>query len=245
MYHFFARQENINDDHILIDGADVNHLKNVLRIKCGEKIILSSGDNVDYYCTISEINDDSVIASIDETDTRGRELPSRIYLFQGLPKGDKMELIIQKAVELGAYGIIPVAMKRSVMKLDSKKAESKVKRWNAISESAAKQSKRSIIPAVHDVMTFAQAAEYAKTLDMVLLPYECADGMQATKDKLSSIKPGSSIGIFIGPEGGFDGSELTIAHDAGFDVITLGRRILRTETAGMMLLSVLMYQLED
>ena len=170
---------------------------------------------------------------------------SRIYLFQGLPKGDKMELIIQKAVELGAYGIIPVAMKRSVMKLDSKKAESKVKRWNAISESAAKQSKRSIIPAVHDVMTFAQAAEYAKTLDMVLLPYECADGMQATKDKLSSIKPGSSIGIFIGPEGGFDGSELTIAHDAGFDVITLGRRILRTETAGMMLLSVLMYQLED
>ena len=245
MYHFFVEARQKDGETIRITGTDVNHIGNVLRMHPGEQILISDEDRTDYLCEIAQIGRDEVLAMILETRSENHELPSKIVLFQGLPKADKMELIIQKAVELGAYGIIPVAMKRSVMKLDSKKAESKVKRWNAISESAAKQSKRSIIPAVHDVMTFAQAAEYAKTLDMVLLQYECADGMQATKDKLSSIKPGSSIGIFIGPEGGFDGSELTVAHDAGFDVITLGRRILRTETAGMMLLSVLMYQLED
>ena len=245
MYHFFARQENIFDDYILIDGADVNHLKNVLRVKTGEKILMSSGDNTDYYCTISEIRDNEIIAEIEKVDEEGRELSSKIYLFQGLPKGDKMELIIQKAVELGVYEVVPVAMKRSVVKLDDRKAEGKVKRWNAIAESAAKQSKRSIIPAVKDVMTFEKAAEYAKQLDMVLLPYECAKGMQATKKIINSIKKGQSIGIFIGPEGGFDGSELTVADDNEFNVITLGRRILRTETAGMMVLSVLMYHLEE
>lgn len=245
MYHFFAKKENIFDKYILIDGDDVNHLKNVLRIRSGERIIMSSGENVDYYCVISDIEDDKIIASIESVDEEGRELPSKIYLFQGLPKGDKMEFIIQKAVELGAYEVIPVAMKRSVVKLDGKKSEAKVKRWNAIAESAAKQSKRSQLPIVREVMTFRQAADYAKTLDMVIMPYECADGMEATKELINSIIPGKSIGIFIGPEGGFDGEELTAAYEGKFNIVTLGKRILRTETAGMMLLSVLMYNLEE
>lgn len=245
MYHFFAKKENIFENYILIDGDDVKHLRNVLRIRPGERIIMSSGENIDYYCVVSDIEEDRIIASIESVDKEGRELPVRIYLFQGLPKGDKMEFIIQKAVELGAYEIIPVAMKRSVVKLDSKKSESKVKRWNLIAESAAKQSKRSVLPLVNDVMTFKQAAEYAKKLDIVLMPYECADGMQAAKELINSIKPGQSVGIFIGPEGGFDGEELTAAHDNKFSIITLGKRILRTETAGMMLLSVLMYNLEE
>lgn len=245
MYHFFAKKENIFENYILIDGDDVKHLRNVLRIRPGERIIMSSGENIDYYCVVSDIEEDRIIASIESVDKEGRELPVRIYLFQGLPKGDKMEFIIQKAVELGAYEIIPVAMKRSVVKLDSKKSESKVKRWNLIAESAAKQSKRSVLPLVNDVMTFKQAAEYAKKLDIVLMPYECADGMQSTKELINSIKPGQSVGIFIGPEGGFDGEELTAAHDNKFSIITLGKRILRTETAGMMLLSVLMYNLEE
>lgn len=245
MYHFFAKKENIFENYILIDGDDVKHLRNVLRIRPGERIIMSSGENIDYYCVVSDIEEDRIIASIESVDKEGRELPVRIYLFQGLPKGDKMEFIIQKAVELGAYEIIPVAMKRSVVKLDSKKSESKVKRWNLIAESAAKQSKRSVLPLVNDVMTFKQAAEYAKKLDIVLMPYECADGMQSTKELINSIRPGQSVGIFIGPEGGFDGEELTAAHDNKFSIITLGKRILRTETAGMMLLSVLMYTLEE
>lgn len=245
MYHFFAKKENIFENYILIDGDDVKHLRNVLRIRPGERIIMSSGENIDYYCVVSDIEEDRIIASIESVDKEGRELPVRIYLFQGLPKGDKMEFIIQKAVELGAYEIIPVAMKRSVVKLDSKKSESKVKRWNLIAESAAKQSKRSVLPLVNDVMTFKQAAEYAKKLDIVLMPYECADGMQSTKELINSIRPGQSVGIFIGPEGGFDGEELTAAHDNKFSIITLGKRILRTETAGMMLLSVLMYNLEE
>jgi len=244
MYHFFAKHENIFDNYILIDGEDVNHMKNVLRMNENDKILISSGDNIDYHCYISKIESNRIIANIELIDEEGKELPSKIYLFQGLPKADKMELIIQKAVELGAFEIVPVAMKRCVVKLDKKKEDTKLKRWNGISESAAKQSKRSIIPNVSNVMTYKEAIEYAKKLDIVLLPYECAEGMSETKRIISSIEPGLSIGIFIGPEGGFDMSELDIAMKSDFKVITLGKRILRTETAGLMVLSVLMFELE-
>lgn len=244
MYHFFAKHENVFKDYILIDGEDVNHMKNVLRMKENDKILISSGDNIDYHCYISKMDDDSIIASIESVDEEGKELPSKIYLFQGLPKADKMELIIQKAVELGAFEIIPVAMKRSIVKLDKKKEDSKIKRWQGISESAAKQSKRSIIPNVSNVMNYKEAIAYANQLDIVLLPYECAEGMSETKKIISSIEPGKSIGIFIGPEGGFDLLELDAALQSGFKVITLGKRILRTETAGLTILSVLMFELE-
>lgn len=245
MYHFFAEHENIHDTYIDIYGSDVNHIKNVLRFKEQDKLLVSSGDNVDYSCHISEMREDYIRADIDSVDERGKELQSKIYLFQGLPKGDKMELIIQKAVELGAFQVIPVAMKRSVVKLDAKKAESKVKRWNAISESAAKQSKRSIIPEVAQVMTYKEAVKKAAECDIKLLPYECAEGMSKTKKIINELKPGQSVAIFIGPEGGFDSGELDVATEAGCEIITLGKRILRTETAGMMLLSVLMYHFEE
>lgn len=245
MYHFFAEHENIHDTYIDITGSDVNHIKNVLRFTVGDEFLISSGDNTDYYCHIAEMTDEYIRADIDRVDEEGRELPSKIYLFQGLPKGDKMELIIQKCIELGVYQIIPVAMKRSVVKLDAKKADSKVKRWNAIAESAAKQSKRSIMPEVTMPVTFKEAVKMAAELDVKLLPYECADGMEKTKKLISQIKPGQSIAVFIGPEGGFDQTELDMALDAGCEIITLGKRILRTETAGMMLASVLMYTLED
>ncbi len=222
MYHFFAEHENIHDSYIDIVGSDVNHIKNVLRFKEGDKLLISSGDNVDYECSIASMSDEYIRADILSKDEQGKELPSRIILFQGLPKADKMELIIQKAVELGAYSVVPVAMKRSVVKLDAKKAKAKVERWNGIALSAAKQSKRSI-----------------------QLPYECAEGMEKTRKVIEEIGHGESVGIFIGPEGGFDRSELDEAVNAGCEIITLGKRILRTETAGMMLLSVLMYNMEE
>jgi len=172
------------------------------------------------------------------------ELASRLILFQGLPKGDKMEWIVQKAVELGAYRIVPFAAKRSVVKLDQKKAGKKRERWQAIAKGAAEQSKRGIVPQVQDVMSFQEAMNYAKELDVVLVPYELQEGMKATEAVISKIEPGQSVGIFIGPEGGFDESEIEQAKEAGAIPITLGKRILRTETAGLTTLSILMYHLE-
>ena len=245
MYHFFSEHEHIHDTYIDIVGSDVNHIKNVLRLKTGDSLLISSGDNIDYTCHIAQIDEEHIRADIDSVDERGRELASKIYLFQGLPKADKMELVIQKAVELGAFEVIPVAMKRSVVKLDAKKAESKVKRWNAIAESAAKQSKRSILPQVSDVVTFAQAVKMASEMDLKLVPYELAEGMEQTKQLIESVKPGQRIAIFIGPEGGFDPEEIRTATEAAIQPITLGKRILRTETAGFTTIAWLMYQLEN
>lgn len=245
LYHFFAEHENIFETYINITGSDINHIKNVLRLKEGDMLLISSGDNMDYTCRIAKLDSESIRADIVSADAKGRELPAKIYLFQGLPKSDKMELIIQKAVELGVYEVIPVMMKRSVVRLGEKKAQSKQERWNAISVSAAKQSKRSIIPKVADVMTFKEALEYAGQIDHLLLPYECADGMAKTKAVINGLQEGKSVGVFIGPEGGFDRDELDMALEHGCEIITLGKRILRTETAGLMLLSVLMYHFEQ
>lgn len=145
----------------------------------------------------------------------------------------------------GSFSVIPVETKRCVVKLDAKKAAKKVVRWQQIAESAAKQSKRMLIPEIHEVMTYKQALEFAKQLDVKLIPYELAKGMKETREILSEIKPGQSVGIFIGPEGGFEEEEVAKALEAGAHAITLGRRILRTETAGLAILSVLMFQLEN
>ena len=176
----------------------------------------------------------------------GRELPSRIWLFQGLPKSDKMEFIIQKAVELGAAGIVPVTTRNTVVKLDPKKEEAKVKRWQAIAESAAKQSKRSLVPRVSGIMTLKEAFDYVESqgFSVRLIPYEHEAGMDGTKTELDAAGPGQDIAVFIGPEGGFDEREIELALSKGVRPISLGRRILRTETAGLALLSVLMMRLE-
>ena len=245
MYHFFAEHENIHDSYIDIVGSDVNHIKNVLRFKEGDKLLISSGDNVDYECSIASMSDEYIRADILSKDEQGKELPSRIILFQGLPKADKMELIIQKAVELGVHEVIPVATRRAVVKLDRKKEESKLKRWNAIAESAATQSGRMMIPQVHSVLTMKEAFAYAKGFEVNLIPYELAEGMKETRAILEQVKPGMRVGIFIGPEGGFDVEEVESAMAEGIHPITLGRRILRTETAGMTMLSILMFQLEQ
>ncbi|MDO4321839.1 MAG: 16S rRNA (uracil(1498)-N(3))-methyltransferase [Lachnospiraceae bacterium] len=245
MYHFFVTPEQIGEREIRIEGGDINHIRNVLRMEPGEQITVSSGeDKKEYRCEIFQIEEDCVTARIMWVQEADTELPSRICLFQGLPKGDKMELIIQKAVELGVHEIVPVATKRAVVKLDKKKAEAKGKRWNAISESAAKQSKRMIVPEVKPVMTFAEAAAYAKEYAVRLIPYELAEGMERTREIFAGIRPGDSVAVFIGPEGGFDEAEIEAAKEAGLCPITLGRRILRTETAGMTVLSVLMLQLD-
>lgn len=245
MQHFFVMPSQISGNRIIITGNDVNHIKNVLRMKIGEEISVSNGeDNNDYRCEIAEISEDEIICNLMFIKEDGLELPSKIYLFQGLPKSDKMELIIQKAVELGVYEIIPVATKRAVVKLDEKKAKQRVLRWQAISEAAAKQSKRGVIPTVHDVMTFKEALKYAGELDIVAIPYELAENMAKTKEWIEKAIDKKSIGIFIGPEGGFAEEEIELAMANNAEPISLGKRILRTETAGMTVLSILMYHLE-
>ena len=247
MQRFFVEPSQIDEGahQIHITGSDVKHIVNVLRMKTGEELWISDGDKKEYHCTIEAIDAEEVCLHILYSQEPDYELPNKIYLFQGIPKADKMELIIQKAVELGACQVIPVETKRCVVRLNGKKAAKKVERWQQIAESEAKQSKRMLIPSVHPVMTFKDALAWAKELDVRLIPYELAQGMAETKALLSEIRPGQSIGIFIGPEGGFEEKEIEAAIDAGVSPITLGKRILRTETAGLAILSVLMFQLEQ
>lgn len=244
MYHFFVTQQQIGEEIITITGSDVNHIKNVLRMKTGEEVLISNGVDKDYLCRIEALDSEAVTARILSVDEEGTELPVKIYLFQGLPKQEKMELIIQKAVELGAYQVIPVAAKRSVVKLDAKKEEAKVRRWNTIAESAAKQSKRIVIPEVTGVMSVKEALSYASGFDVKLIPYENARGMTATREQVEAVRAGMSIAVFIGPEGGFEEAEVEAASAAGFYPVSLGKRILRTETAGLTMLSILMYHME-
>lgn len=244
MHHFFVSSEQIYNKEVIITGPDVNHIKNVLRMKPGEQVEVNDGEGIRHLCELENVDSDSVRLRILDTREADTELSSKLYLFQGLPKGDKMEMIVQKAVELGVYEIIPVATKRAVVKLDEKKAAKKTIRWNGIAESGAKQSGRSLIPQVADVMTFAEALAFAEELDVTLIPYEKAEGMQETRRVIEQIVPGQSVGIFIGPEGGFEEQEVDQAIRHGAVLITLGRRILRTETAGLAALSILMYHLE-
>lgn len=238
MFNFFTENEKQNGCYI-ISGTDYNHIKNVLRMEIGETLLVSSNGKSDL-CEIKEFQNDCVLVKVIEEDYQTTELSLQIYLFQGLPKSDKMELIIQKCVELGVYGIVPVQMNRCVVKLDDKKKKSKISRWQSISESAAKQSKRNIIPKVYDCMSYKNAVEFAKTFDLILVPYENEEGMTATKNALECLKSVKSVGIFIGSEGGFESSEIELIKKAGGKVISLGKRILRTETAAITAVSMCM-----
>ncbi|MDO4333245.1 MAG: 16S rRNA (uracil(1498)-N(3))-methyltransferase [Eubacteriales bacterium] len=246
MYQFFVEPSQIQGKRIVITGSDVNHIKNVLRMKVGEEIAVSNGtDGKEYRCGIEAFEEDEVICTLRFIKEDGLELPARVTLFQGLPKADKMEFIVQKMVELGVYRIVPVATKRAVVKLDVKKAKAKVARWQAIAEAAAKQSKRRIVPEIGDVCTMKEALARTAAMDMKLIPYELSERMARTRELIEKAAPGQEIAIFIGPEGGFEEEEVSMAKEAGFVPITLGKRILRTETAGLTVMAWLMYRLEE
>ncbi len=243
MYNFFVSSNQKQNDRYFITDGDFNHIKNVLRMAVGDTFLVSD-NGVSSLCEIESFEGNTVIAKILEKNYYDTTLPIKIYLFQGLPKGDKMELIIQKCVELGVEGIIPVEMARCVVKLDEKKKKSKQQRWQSISESAAKQSKRNTIPEIYPVISYNQALEKAKELDVVLVPYESKNGMEDTKNALGQIKSGMSVGIFVGSEGGFEESEIEKALENGGNIISLGKRILRTETAAITATSMCMLYAE-
>lgn len=245
MKRFFVNPDQIDENHIRMTGSDVSHIRQVLRMKKGDELWVSDGEKKEYHCVIQETGEEEILLEILYAQEPDYELPSKIYLFQGLPKGDKMEWIIQKTVELGVREIIPVAAKRCVVRLDEKKAVKKQARWQEIAKSAAKQSRRLLVPQIRPVCSFEEALAYGSRMDVKLIPYELAEGMDYTRKVIREIQPGQSIGIFIGPEGGFAPEEAQRAKEAGVLPVTLGKRILRTETAGMAVLSVLMFQLEE
>lgn len=243
MHNFFVNENQKQGDRYFINGTDFNHIKNVLRMSVGDTFLVSEC-GVSNLCEIESFENDSVIAKILEENYNDTSLPIKIHLFQGLPKGDKMELIIQKCVELGVHEIIPVEMNRCVVKIEEKKKKNKQARWQAISESAAKQSKCNMIPEIFEILTYKQALEKAKDIDLLLVPYESKNGMEDTKNALNEIKSGMSVGILIGPEGGFDEKEINEALEMGGKVISLGKRILRTETAAITSVSMCMLHAE-
>ena len=227
MHRFFVEEPGMAEDSMTITGGDVNHIKNVLRMSVGDHICVINGqNNKEYDCEIISIGNEEIETKICEIRESDQELENHIVLFQGLPKSDKMELIIQKAVELGVYKIVPVSTERTVVKLDAKKEANKRKRWMNISESAAKQSGRLYIPEVTQVVSYTEALAMAEKMDVRLIPYELA------------------VAVFIGPEGGFESGEIEKAMETGVQPITLGKRILRTETAGLVTLAMLVYNLE-
>lgn len=244
MQHFFADPSQISAGRVRLTGPDVNHMKNVLRMKTGEDVRINDGNGKSYLCCIEQYEDNEAVLTVLKELNGENELSSRIWLFQGLPKGDKMEWIVQKAVELGVYSVVPFEAKRSIVRLDEKKAEKKQIRWQAIAKGAAEQSGREIIPQVSRPVSWREALKLAEELDVVLIPYELEEGMASTGQLISRIRPGQSVGVFIGPEGGFEESEIREACEVGMHPVSLGKRILRTETAGLAALSILMYHLE-
>lgn len=249
MHHFFSDQ--ISDDGIRISGQDARHIQQVLRLAAGDMIEVSCGERV-YSCEITGFENDEVVTVIRDISDAAAELPVRITLYQGLPKKDKLELIIQKTVELGVSRIVPVMMHRSVVQLTNDKAKKRTERYQSIAEAAAKQSRRGVIPDVSEPLSMDKAVEQAKTAcDMILLPYENAKGMEHSRKVIEQICKGvyertiNSIGFFIGPEGGFEPSEVELLKRAGAEIISLGNRILRTETAGITMMSVWGFMLDE
>ncbi len=245
MHCFYCEPGNVAEKQITITGTDVNHIKNVLRMRIGEELMVCDGTGMEYTCRILDFPAGEVALSILKAEKASTELPVRLKLYQGLPKKDKMELIIQKAVELGAVEIIPVMTKRCIVKLeDDKKEAKKLERWQAIAESAAKQSGRGILPTVSRVLHYKEAVKKASAEGMTLIPYELAEGMKSLKEAAAEASKQQVVSVFIGPEGGFEEAEVEFAGENGVIPVSLGKRILRTETAGFTTLSILMYEIE-
>ena len=245
MAKFFVNPEDVSEDTIIIKGADVNHIKNVLRLPIGKEILINDRQGHDYECIIKEIHAEIVTAQIIQASDNSTEPAVDTVLFQSLVKGEKMEFVIQKSVEIGVTKIVPLMTKRCVVKLESEsKMNNKIARWQKIAESAAKQSKRGIVPEIMMPMSFKEALEYSKeTLDCGCIPYE-NESSYHIREYLRDLDV-QSLGIFIGPEGGFTEEEVDLAMKYDIQSITLGKRILRSETAGLVTLANIMYEMGD
>ena len=250
MPRFFVERDAIDESngYINITGGDVRHIVNVLRAAPGDAIVISDGLGTDYDAVIEQTGKDAVLARITEKRRNITEPRMNITLFQGIPKSDKMDFIIQKCVELGVSRIVPVATARTAVKICGAPggATSKTERWRRIALESAKQCDRGIIPAVEEPVMFNRALELAEGCSLKILPYE-EEKTRSFRAFLRALPQGtdSRVAVFIGPEGGFDPAEVEEASRSGFETVSLGPRILRTETAGMVVVTILMYENGD
>lgn len=245
MPKFFTARENISDHEIKIDNEDVAHITRVLRLKCGDLITVCDGRGYDYAARIERIEPKEIYCSVQSKQKCNTESNIAVTLFQGIPKASKMDYIIQKTTELGIVRIVPVALERCVVRLENKKAEEKKRdRWQKIAGEAAKQSGRGVIPEVTMPMSLEDTLQMAKQMDLCFVPYECEE-RKHLKEVLTAKPEVQTVGFMIGPEGGFDPVETEKIKAAGIETVTLGRRILRTETAGEAVLAMVMYELGD
>lgn len=245
MPKFFVSQTQLKKDEIDITGTDFNHIKNVLRLKIGNEIEICLKEiNITYVCVISKFSEKEVVCKIKEKLLYTTEPKTYIHLFQGLPKADKMEYIIEKGTEIGISEITPVYMNRCISRLDEKKEKSKNERWNKIAEVASKQSGRDYIPIINKLININNIFEKLKDYDIVILAYEKEKKVNL-KSILKSYKTVKKIAIIVGPEGGLEECEVNNLKEIGAKVITLGNRILRTETASLVIASNIIYELED
>lgn len=249
MQRYFISASNwSSDENIIIAGDDVHHIVRVMRMKEGDKIICNQSGGKAATCEISHIENDQVIASVVEWRNEIVELPIHVTIAQGLPKGDKLELIFQKGTELGASAFIPFQADRSIVKWDKKKAGKKIERFVKIVKEASEQAHRTVIPSVDTVLEFQKLLEKSKSFDVKLFAYEeeaRTEHFKRLSDALTELKTGQSLLVCIGPEGGFSDKEVSALKDAGFSSVRLGPRILRTETAAMYLLSSISYHFEE
>lgn len=248
MRKFFVKEEQIKEDIIEIIGDDVNHIRNVLRLECGENILLCDMDkSTNYISKIKNIEKEKIICSIQSIAENEAEGNVEITIFQGLPKADKMELIIQKGTELGVKEFTPVNFERCIVKLKGKDEEKKLDRWQKIAEMAAKQSGRDIVPKINNIESIKNICKLIENYDIVLVAYENEKNNSLKQEliKLKNMKNKIKIGVVIGPEGGIAENEINEFKEAGAKIITLGNRILRTETVCLMCTSIIMYELEN
>lgn len=249
MPKFFVTNQSVQNNEIVIVGNDVNHIKNVLRKKIGDQITICNSDIlVDYLCEIIKLEEDTIKCNIIKELATNSESNIKVTILQGLPKADKMEWVIQKAVELGVYDITPVEMKRCVVKLTEKDKMKKLQRWQKIAEVAAKQSGRNRIPPINGIKSLQNICNLCQEYDIVIVAYE-NEKHNKLKKELEKLKTKQTenlkIAILIGPEGGIDNSEIQLLKENGAKIVTLGNRILRTETVALNVLSIIMYEFED
>ena len=245
MPKFFVEPDKVADDIIYIDTDDVNHIRRVLRMDVGSRITICDSCGIDYEAEINSMSDKQIICSIIQQHKSDSEPEIEVVLYQGIPKASKMEYIIQKTTELGINKIVPVCMSRCVSKIENNKdADKKTARWQKIAEAAAKQSGRGIIPEIGKPIEFAQAVLELGELDKAFAPYECEQA-NTIKNEIKGVKGSTKVGFIIGPEGGFAQSEISLLKETGIPCVTLGKRILRTETAGEAVLAMLMYETDQ
>lgn len=241
LQRYFVSPNQWNDSHVVIQGDDAAHIAKVMRMKPGEKVICSNGEGVDFIVELQTVSNSEVVARQIEKLENNREPSIQVTIAQGLAKGDKMDLVIQKGTEIGMAKLIPFSSSRAIVQLDAKKESKRIERWEKIAKEAAEQSHRSIIPEISAVLTWKELIQSQKHVDLKLVAYENESTLSIQKALTSAPEGVKNIILVIGPEGGLSEEEVNFAVENGFQSVQLGKRILRTETAGLVGLSCLLY----